>query len=140
MALIPFNGDSVQLYEQQLQYGHGIAMYKGSMLQSGEGIFNWLPFLSRIGPSFMGAVRSLIPAAKTVASDALKGAATAAVTLGTNMLNDAINDSPTLQEVPGLTEAASNIIEKVQKRAIDAVGQPQRRKRITRRLAPTVLD
>lgn len=140
MALIPFDGESVQLYERQLQIGHGIAMYKGSKLQSGEGLFNWVPFLSRIGPTFMGAVRSLLPAVRTVATDALKGAATAAVNSSSGILADTVNELPTLQEVPGLSDAAHNVIERVQKRALNSIGQPQQRKRITRQAARTVLD
>ena len=144
MALVPFIDNDVELFINQLQTGHGIAIYRASPMQAGDGILSWLPFLSRLGPRLMTAARSVIPAARDVAVDALKGAATAAVTSGAELLQDAVADSSTLQANPALSTAAHDIVRQVEKRTLKSVGEPtyvqRRRFKVTRRTAPTVLD
>lgn len=144
MELVPYLGSDVDFFVTQLQTGHGIALYRASPLQSGDGFLNWMPFLSKLGPRFMSAARSVLPAAREIASDALKGAATAAVASGADHLRNAVSNSSTLQSAPHLSDVANNLIERAEKRTIDTIGDPtyvkRRRHRVTRRAAPTVLD
>src|SRR5271165_4479464 len=105
MALVPFPSTDVDLFLNLLQTGHGIAIYKASPLQAGDGLFNWFPFLSRFGPTLASAARSFLPAlgnaAKEVASDAAKGAAIAAVHSGSDLIRTGISNSSSIQNIPG---------------------------------------
>lgn len=146
MALVPFLGTDVDSFVNQLQSGHGIAVYRASPMQAGDGLFNWLPFLSRLGPRMISAARMVLPAvgsaAKEVAVDALKGAANAAVNSGADILTDAVNDSSTLQQIPSLSVAATNLVSKARKRAVNTIGEPnyakKRRVKVVRRTAQDI--
>lgn len=140
MALIPFIDVTPSYYETQLQTGYGMVLYKASPMQAGEGILNWIPYLSRIGPTLMNAFRAVAPSVKEVATDALRGAATAAINSGSDLLQNAVEDSSTLESVPQLSEAAINAIDTVKRKTLASVGSPQKRRKVTRRQARTVLD
>lgn len=144
MALVPYLGSDIELFINQLQTGHGIAMYRASPLQAGDGFLNWMPFLSRLGPRFLSAAKSVLPAAREIATDALKGAASAAISSGADQLRNVVSNSSTLQTSPDMSNAANNLIERVEKRTLNTIGDPtyvkKRRYKVTRRAAPTVLD